>query len=660
MNQKLFLIACVHASNGDYENLTKLYPEFHGCQEFINAIIVLWPEFDDPLNLKFLFQTTSDADNTTTKDNDLIVSQIASCPSLLFMVEMEDTIVHQRYDEIQQYVNHKLNDLGLPGSQLNWFQQRVLLCNEMNSKDTFAYKPLWEIIRGQDESIDEWINGIVKPLAHYNGRLQTEVKIRDFETIASKETHMSAWVSSDDITVLENELMPFLKYSKSFYKTFMSDYYNCDNFKITTLSQYNRFQKLFKIFIKEFKEDQTDFEVKTLEILFENSNNLISFIDLRQIEDDFLNKIDESVKLTKYSISNKDIKLYCDIVAQYSTVSNYSLLDLYAISQEDKETQFSHFTTLCERVIDKDDIHLEKLMTPIPIFNKLIMNEEENKNHIITTLMVTSLRLEKYSLIPRIFSLTSHNSELLILLVDTFWQYFHTATGMNTIEMSNAETLLKYIKQYDTSHKYDNRLTQLISLCHDLYLSSQWKFQRNDAKKRTMPSRILEFHDSPMEIIRILMELNPTFYQNDIRQVTWSLWEKISISLQCPEKETDYMDLLSLHIDYSLVYDDFAYASSHIDRLLEDEIDGKRHWLTIFQVGKYRSFESDSINLENIILQMNILSRLLQVCPVEEVGIITDQWNTLNLQIQQIDLNDATNVINNRDGSISRLLTRFV
>lgn len=225
--------------------------------------------------------------------------------------------------------------------------------------------------------------------------------------------------------------------------------------------------------------------------------------------------------------------------------------------------------------------------------------------------------------------------------------------------MSNAETLLKYIKQYDTNHKYDNRLTQLISLCHDLYLSSQWKFQRNDAKKRTLPSQILEFQDSPMEIIRILMELNPTFYQNDIRQVTWSLWEKISISLQRPERETDYMDLLSLHIDYSLVYNDFKYASSRIDRLLEDELDGKRHWLTVFQVGKYRSFESDNIDLETVTLQMNILSRLLQVCPVEEVGIITDQWKTLNSQIQQIDLNDDSN-LNNKNGSISRLLTRFV
>lgn len=659
MNQKLFLIACVHASNGDYDNLSKLYPHFHDSEEFIHAVVVLWPELDDPLNLKFLFQTAGNDADTTVNENDLIVSQIASCPSLLPMVEMDDNIIHQRYDEIQQYVNQKLNTLGHSASQLNWFQQRVLLCNEVNPRDTLAYKSLWETIKGQDESIDQWINGIVKPLAHYNGRLQTEVKIRDFENIVSNETHMSEWFSSDETAVLENELIPFLKYSKAFYQTFINEYYNCDNFNVSNLSQYNRLQKLFKIFIQEFKEDQTELEVKTLEILFENSNKLTSFIDLRQIEDDFLNEIDDKIELTIYSITNKDIKLYCEVVAQYSEVSNYSLLDLYAISKEDKDSQFSHFTTLCEGVIDKDDSQLEMLMTPIPIFNKITMDREEDRAHIITTLMVTSLRLEKYSLIPRIFSLTSDSSGLLILLVDTFWQYFHTATGMNTIEMSNAETLLKYIKQYDTNHKYDNRLTQLISLCHDLYLSSQWKFQSNDAKKRTLPSQILEFQDSPMEIIRILMELNPTFYQNDIRQVTWSLWEKISISLQRPERETDYMDLLSLHIDYSLVYNDFKYASSRIDRLLEDELDGKRHWLTVFQVGKYRSFESDNIDLETVTLQMNILSRLLQVCPVEEVGIITDQWKTLNSQIQQIDLNDDSN-LNNKNGSISRLLTRFV
>lgn len=659
VDQKLFLIACVHASNGDYRKLSKIYSKFQGSQEFINAVVVLWPELDDPLNLKFLFKADSDETDIGTNDNDLIVFEVASYPSFLSIVEMDENTVHQRYEEIQQYVNHKLNILGLSGTKFNWFQKRVIICNEISSKATLTYKPLWDIIKGQDESIDQWINGIVKPLAHYNERLHTEIKIRDFEKVVSNESQMSEWFNADDSAILENELIPFLKYNKLFYKSFLNDKYNGNNFKITDIPQYHRLQKLFQTFIQEFKDDQTEIEMKTLEIIFENSNNLTSFISLREIEADFLNKIDDNIELTNYSIKNKDVKMYCEVVEQYSSVSNYSLLELYGITQEDKDAQFSHFTSLCERVLDKDESHLERLLNPIPIFDKVKVDEAEDKNKIITTLMETTLQLEKYPLIPRIFSLTSENSHLLTILVNTFWQYFHNANGMNTIEMSNAEKVLKYVKQYDITHKYANRLSQLISLCHDLFLSKLWKFQRNDSKKRTQPSQILEFHNSPIEIIRILMELNPNFYQNDIRQVTWSLWERILISLQCPEKETDYMDLLSLHIDYSLVYNDFIYASKHIDRLLQDEVNGKRHWLTIFQVGKYRSFENDNINLDMITLQMNILSRLLRVCPVEEVEIVTNQWNALSLQIQQIDLN-ADVKINNKDDSISKLLTSFV
>lgn len=44
----------------------------------------------------------------------------------------------------------------------------------------------------------------------------------------------------------------------------------------------------------------------------------------------------------------------------------------------------------------------------------------------------------------------------------------------------------------------------------------------------------------------------------------------------------------------------------------------------------------DEIYLEVRLRQMKILSKLLKICPEEETEVVTNQWNNLNLQIQNI------------------------
>lgn len=160
MDKKLFLIACFHASNGDSTNLSKIFKNLCDSQDFINAIIVLWPELDDPMNLKFLFQADSLKDREiemekNDNDDDLVVSQISNHPDLLYMVEMDDETIEKRYDEIRSYIDSRFKKLGLSSNELNWFQRRVIICNEVNPYDTSAYEPLWELIKGQDSSIDK-------------------------------------------------------------------------------------------------------------------------------------------------------------------------------------------------------------------------------------------------------------------------------------------------------------------------------------------------------------------------------------------------------------------------------------------------------------------------------------------------------------------------
>ncbi|KAK5780334.1 hypothetical protein RI543_002090 [Arxiozyma heterogenica] len=668
MDKKLFLIACFHSSNGDSTNLSKIYRKFFDSQEFINLVIVLWPELDDSINLKFLFQTNNSNsnelgikknNNNDNNNDDLIISQISNCPDLLYMVEMDNETIDKRYDEVQRYVNSKLNELGLLDDKLNWFQKRVIICNEANPSNTLAYEPLWHLIKGQNSEIDQWMEGIVKPLSYFNKRLSTQVKIRDFEDVILQENNMFEWFNSNDPNVLENELIPYLTYDNKFYKLFLNDYYNENKLVINNPLQYQKLNKLFEILRSiTFEKDLSEIESKTMDILFVNSKEMVSFIDIRQIVNDFLNQIDDDATSSKYPITNKEIKMYCQSVKDYSSIINYSLIDLYIISNDDKETQFTKFTDLCDTVFRCNENRVLDLLKPITLFNKINFSDKSDMDRVIKIVLETTLQFEKFHLISLTVDRISPNEnnieKIVILLVDKFWQYFHNANRINSIEFSNAETLLKYINEYDTYHKYSNRLNQLTSLCRDLYISSKWKFQGTDGDKvnrsftdttTKSPNSILKYRDCPIEIIRILLELNPNFYRHDIREVTWPLWNKILISLQCPEKETDFTDLLSLHIDYSLVYNDFSYASSHVNELLEEDENGRRYWLTIFQVAKYRLMDNDMINCKgedneadlNIISkQMQILSSLLKICPEEEIEIVTNQWNNLNLQIQNI------------------------
>lgn len=667
MNKKLFLIACFHASNADSTNLSKIYKNFLGSDEFINSVIVLWPELDDPMNLKFLFQENAlksgeigigkdNNDNDDENGDDLVVSHISNCPSLLYMVEMDNETIDRRYNEVQHYVNYKLSELGLLDDTLNWFQKRVIICNEIDPSDTLAYEPLWHLIEGQNLEIDQWMRGVVKPLSHFNKRLSTQVKIRDFADFILKENNMFEWFNSNDANVLENELIPYLTNNNKFYKLFLSSYYNENKFVVNNPSQYQKLNKLFKILRNiKFHKDLSEIESKTVDILLMNSQKMVDFIDIKQVLNDFLNQIDDNVISNKYHISNKEIKEYCKSVEDYSSMVKYSLLDLYNISKSDKEAQFIQFTNLCDTVLRIDENRVLELLKPITIFNKIDFSDKDDKNQIIKVLLETILQFEKFYLIPLIIDCIPSSEEkdamekIVILLVDRFWQYFHNANRINSMEFSNAETLLEYITKYDTYHKYSNRLKQLISLCHDLYLSSKWRFQNTDRDidntsfTAKSPNNILKYRDCPIEIIRILLELNPTFYLQDIREVTWPLWNKILISLQYPERETDYTDLLSLHIDYALAYNDFSYVFSHVNELLEDGANGQRHWLTILQVGKYRTVDSNNMmsnddeeSLDIIFKQMQILSKLLKICPEEEIEIVTNQWNSLNLQVQDI------------------------
>lgn len=104
-----------------------------------------------------------------------------------------------------------------------------------------------------------------------------------------------------------------------------------------------------------------------------------------------------------------------------------------------------------------------------------------------------------------------------------------------------------------------------------------------------------------------------------------------------------------LHIDYALVNLDFDVAYEMGERVFElcrehgqqmMKALGDEHWLTLYQMGKFidPNWVDNEIPTEIIILQMGILGKLLEICPLEEVEIVTSQWSTLELELSARDL----------------------
>ena len=133
--------------------------------------------------------------------------------------------------------------------------------------------------------------------------------------------------------------------------------------------------------------------------------------------------------------------------------------------------------------------------------------------------------------------------------------------------------------------------------------------------------------------------------------VTFTILKKLytaleKSSLRSTNFDYEYDKLLIIHIDHALVNMDFPFAFNMTKELLEREMKSENddlirdHWLTIFQVGKFvdPNWLDNEIPTEILMSQMEVLAELLNVCPVEEIEIITSHWSGLELELSARDL----------------------
>lgn len=632
---KLLILTSIYASEGNVEQLKKLYGRFVDSKDFINIIIIFWPEFLDCLTLSFLLEEVTPTENS---NSDILVDFIAQDPKLISVLEMDDDVIYQRYDNIQKYIEDQFNQLQL-NSDLHWLQKRIIWCNEFDStSDVLTYAPLWKLILGQDEKLDEWINGLILPLAHLNYRISQNFRILDFENKLDKHDILNYVANDCNESVLQSELIPLIKYNKEFYDIFLVKFYDTLFFPLDNLNSFNQLVFLYDSLKENFGSDIHRINQLTLSIVFQNSSNFQNTISMEDVHTKILNKMDENVKLESYDITNKDLKQFADFITSWN--NNFSLIEVYTISQEEKSAQLSHFHILCEDTINKDRKMINELLLPMEIFNKLKDDAYVRFNELVNTI----IDLNELDLLSELQIDPEFKEKYLESLISHFWQFFNNATNSHTREMLKAKKILQIIMTI--SNGFNVHELESIIKVNDKLLNSEISIKLNK-KLPFKPSNILDFKNRPLELFTILLENNNNMY-SELDTFSIPLLKDLSVALSIKD-ETLKRKLISLHIDFALVNTDFQFAYEISKKLLDGNTFAKDNnqdssnsftdtWSSILQVSKYQDPSWNETPTDILTLQVNLLSKLIKNCPIEEIDNIVSQWSALELELTSRDI----------------------
>lgn len=643
---QLYLLSCIFATRADVTSMIRLASKFKDSQDFINTVIVFWPEYDDPIHLKFLFDSENNDEHIS--DDELIISLINGDSDLIAMVELDSEEVSKRVSSIKAHIENELkildNDSSVDTSiSLNWLAKRIIYCNEEQPDNTLLYSPLVEQIHMKDPDFENWLNNLVMPLASLNQRNGTSIKIKKFMEMNSRD--VLSMMLHNNFRHITDELFPYLKYmnSNDVYQIFLNDWYTIDRFNFGTETELDVFIQLFNGIREYLQNEQKDcLYKKTLETIFIKSGPNMAADSLSKLQG-ILNIIPSEISLVEYvKVNSKLLHHYFDIIKLY--LPHMDLMTLYTISQEKELGQKMHFKSICNEALISDDSNVKSLSqfivseskdSEMHIFNKLTKSGE------LSILYESCLSLGKFQLLESFMDDSTDNDLELNLLEKYFWQFFKSETNGSSKRpgMIKCTKILKLLQDKSLNKSYTN-LEILLEISDELTNYSM-SLGKNILFK---PSNILDFKNDPFKIIEIILDKNPKMYKSI--DITSNIMEKLFVALNLDISRVNgtesygYNKLLSMHIAYALVNLDFNFAVIQCNKLFKQNEYIEEFWFSVFQVSKYRdpNWVDNETPTEILFIQMRLLSQLLQVCPVEEAELVTQQWSELEVEIASRDL----------------------
>ncbi|GMM56598.1 Sec39 protein [Maudiozyma humilis] len=650
VDDQLYLLSCIFSTRANVQNVKKLSHRFKNSKDFINAVIVLWPEHDDPMNLRFLLD---DTEEVKEDDNDLVISLLNGDSDLISMVELDPEVVANRASNTKHLVDKELGSLLLDyEGKAGWLEQRILYCNESIPEDTLLYEPLWALATPKDEQFKNWIDNLVVPLGAINARHHLCIKIREFLSMEPTEVMQVIDDKGTETTQQEkiDQLMPYLKYKDSddIYKLFLAEWYSEDRFELKSAVDVTTFGNIFHKVEGSVKQAlQSTVYQKTLDIIFAKSGDSLSEVAITGLLD-ILSSIPAEIKSSEpIAIDSKLLATYFNVLKDYLPTSNVRVL--HNISQESESVQRVHFSSICgenmtshssgianmRKFIDEEQSRTDARLR---IFNKL---DSENK---LSVLFESCLNHGQFELLQ---SFNDENSSESLratkakLLEEYFWQFFESGQSGNSNSpgMIKCSKIVKLLQAGSTSKSYAN-LEMLLTVSNDLSKYAMSLSQNTPFH----PSSILNFKEDPFKIIDLILERNPELHRSI--DTTSKLIQQIYIALDKPASDIEntdsreYVRLVSIHINHSLANFDFQFALLKSRELLKMGHVSGEFWQSVFQVGKFKdpNWVDNETPTEILFAQMSLLSQLLELCPVDEIEFVTQQWSELEIEIAARDL----------------------
>ncbi|CAR26624.1 hypothetical protein ZYGR_0H04420 [Zygosaccharomyces rouxii] len=650
VEDQLVILAAIFAARADSTNCETLWTFFHSSDELFDIICSLWPELDDPTKLQFLFDPSEKSSSGhSTNPQDLLVELLETDEQLISMVEMDSDTITQRRQAISRYAAEYMKQVT-PYDRIKFvtpmgdrLRKRLITSNELSDQLPMQYHPVWKVVSIKDEELPKWIEGIVEPLDHLNKRLNSSIKIKEFENMDPLSVFDMILNTPDENpdTVLQRELMPYMA-NGDYYERFLHSFLTTKDFPLNTNYNFEVFYQL--ILSLGLRGQETNkylerFKRQCAYILFKNGPNYLNIGTKYRLNQVLLTIGDETPV--------GDLGITVETLLAYSSLTDklfhgYHMQDLYAISKDDESVQESHFASLsrkCLETVVSEETTMKEL--------KELLKHGKSSNNVIFSRLSEQKKLSIIIEILLEFGNFSFLHELIItyqykvneeVLVKYFWHFFNMASSgqRHKRDLANAEKLVNLLLE-ENAPKYTH-LRILLDVTKDICdYSINW-----GRSLPFRPSHLLKFKEDPFGLISLLLESNRRLYK-DV-PATYSILQKLLVAFEIAKQgttdsEENLVKVLVLHIDHALVNMDFQFAYENTRDLLKKKniIDC---WPTILQVGKFvdPNWRDGETPTEIIFLQLEILGELLQICPVDEVEAVASQWSALELELLTRDL----------------------
>ncbi|CCH46364.1 hypothetical protein BN7_5957 [Wickerhamomyces ciferrii] len=605
LDHQVIFAASILASKGSLHKLSKLLTNYNiETHILLQILLILIPELTPCDDIVNLFKSINDVE--PIQNLDFIKEFISNEFELHDLLQLSNEILISRTTQLQKYLNEQSSKFGFSDDNYtNFVKARVRKILQIipiiHSQDL-----LFNLV-SQDENFQNWYNGIIIPYEYYlKISLDQNLSLQNFEKI-DEISKISLIIKPIEIStkLIETPLISLIQNVKP--ESFLS---------YLETNQPKSFKSL-KLILELITQILPIFEPKD-QLINQTLNIIYNYEELSEISLNLINELilqiqeysnDSNVlKLAKLSISAKTIKYY-----------NNSLKSLDLVSNNHK-SQLSLFQSILENQI-----------------NPKTTKQEINQLFVLRQSIFTNLELQEYNkliisklLSLKLFNLLSSDNIEEDQIIDFFWKCFKKASNgsKNRGEILNASNALKIVN--NPSSKIMN-LQKLIDSIDEISKFSLY-FHKN---KPLVPGDLLKFQDSSI-IIEKILELNPHAYLKF--EKLYQISENLSQGLDM--KRIDSFDLKILCIKNSLVNNDFSFAYESSIILFDQETTGDKlndNWLIFFQVGKFFSPDwydyEQGIPEEILKKQLNLLSKILKICPVKNSQIVIAQWSSLDMEL---------------------------